>query len=66
MRLSHTDLHNKKGHMGFSIKSHESSQVMPVEVKDAITLMIGFGTFVIVFLTLILRIIELLNQNKKK
>ncbi|WP_204343532.1 putative holin-like toxin [Paenibacillus elgii] len=39
---------------------------MPVEVKDTLTLMIGFGMLVIALLTLIVNIILALIQNKKK
>ncbi|WP_253957266.1 putative holin-like toxin [Paenibacillus oleatilyticus] len=39
---------------------------MPVEVKDTLTLMIGFGMLVITLLTLIVNIIVALIQNKKK
>lgn len=37
-----------------------------MEVKDTLTLMIAFGTFTIVLITLIVKIVELLNQDKKK
>jgi hypothetical protein len=39
---------------------------MPVEVKDALTLMIGFGAFVVALLSLVVTIIIALNQDKKK
>ncbi|MCA1292196.1 putative holin-like toxin [Paenibacillus sp. alder61] len=38
---------------------------MPVEVKDALTLMVDFGMFIIGLLTLIVGIIAL-TQSKKK
>ncbi|XOK60750.1 putative holin-like toxin [Paenibacillus elgii] len=37
-----------------------------MEVKDTLTLMIGFGMLVITLLTLIVNIIVALIQNKKK
>lgn|GEM_PF-3590732 len=40
-------------------------EVMPVEVKDALTLMVDFGMFIIGLLTLIVGIIAL-TQSKKK
>lgn len=40
-------------------------EVMPVEVKDALTLMIASSTFLIVLLTFIVKLIEL-YLNKKK
>jgi len=39
---------------------------MPVEVKDALTLMIDFGALLIALLTLILTVVLALIQNKKK
>ncbi len=39
---------------------------MPVEVKDALMLMIGFGALLIALLTLIVNIVAALNQHKKK
>ncbi|WP_374701700.1 putative holin-like toxin [Paenibacillus tyrfis] len=39
---------------------------MPVEVKDTLTLMIGFGMLLVALLTLIVNIIVVLIQNKKK
>ncbi|WP_246042162.1 putative holin-like toxin [Cohnella pontilimi] len=37
-----------------------------MEVKDALTLMISFGTLVIALLTLVISIVTALIQNKKK
>ncbi|WP_082420589.1 putative holin-like toxin [Paenibacillus sp. A3] len=37
-----------------------------MEVKDTLTLMVGFGTFIIVLITLIVKIIEPLTKNTKK
>nr|WP_238437911.1 putative holin-like toxin [Paenibacillus polymyxa] len=39
---------------------------MPVEVKDALTLMMMFGTLLIALIGLIVTIVIALNQNKKK
>ncbi|WP_301292321.1 putative holin-like toxin [Paenibacillus tyrfis] len=39
---------------------------MPVEVKDTLTLMISFGSLIIALLTLIVTIVLVLIQNKKK
>jgi hypothetical protein len=39
---------------------------MPVEVKDALMMMIGFGGVLIALLTLIVQIVVALIQNKKK
>ncbi|WP_301292632.1 MULTISPECIES: putative holin-like toxin [Paenibacillus] len=39
---------------------------MPVEVKDTLTLMIGFGMLLVALLTLVVNIIVALIQNKKK
>jgi hypothetical protein len=41
-------------------------EVMPVEVKDALTLMIGFGALLIALLTLVVHIVTAINQHKKK
>ncbi len=38
---------------------------MPVEVKDALTLMIGFGALLIALLTLIVNIVIAMNHHKK-
>ncbi|WP_179223768.1 putative holin-like toxin [Paenibacillus tyrfis] len=37
-----------------------------MEVKDALTLMISFGSFIITLLTLVVAIVIALIQNKKK
>ncbi|WP_237762797.1 putative holin-like toxin [Paenibacillus sp. A3] len=37
-----------------------------MEVKDALTLMIGFGSLLIALLTLVVTIVIVLIQNKKK
>nr|WP_220389024.1 putative holin-like toxin [Paenibacillus tyrfis] len=37
-----------------------------MEVKDTLTLMIGFGMLLVALLTLIVNIIVVLIQNKKK
>ncbi|MDT3425708.1 hypothetical protein J2Z22_001227 [Paenibacillus forsythiae] len=37
-----------------------------MEVKDALTLMIGFGALIIALLTLVVAIVVAINQNKKK
>lgn len=39
---------------------------MPVEVKDALTIMIGFGTLLIALLALVVSIIVATNRNTKK
>ncbi|MDO3677282.1 putative holin-like toxin [Paenibacillus ehimensis] len=39
---------------------------MPVEVKDTLTLMIGFGMLLVALFTLVVNIIVALIQNKKK
>lgn len=39
---------------------------MPVEVKDALMIMLGFGTFTIVLVTLVVYIIMAINQRKEK
>jgi hypothetical protein len=39
---------------------------MPVEVKEALTLMISFGSLLIALLTLVVTIVMALGQNKKK
>jgi hypothetical protein len=39
---------------------------MPVEVKDALTLMIGSGNLLVALLTLILTMVMALIQSKKK
>ncbi|WP_407669443.1 putative holin-like toxin [Paenibacillus ehimensis] len=39
---------------------------MPVEVKDVLTLMISFGMLLIALLTLVVTIVNAINQNKKK
>lgn len=41
-------------------------EVMPVEVKDALTLMISFGALIIALLTLVVAIVAAIDQNKKK
>lgn len=35
-----------------------------MEVKDALTLMIGFGALIIALLTLVIAIVAAFNQNK--
>jgi hypothetical protein len=40
--------------------------VLPVEVKDALTLMISFGALVVALLTLVVAIVVAVNHNKKK
>ncbi|WP_424923008.1 putative holin-like toxin [Aureibacillus halotolerans] len=37
---------------------------MPVEVKDALTLMISFGAFVVALVTLVVVIVASFNQKK--
>jgi hypothetical protein len=39
---------------------------MPVEVKDALTLMISFGALVVALLTLVVSIVVAINHNAKK
>ncbi|GIO98396.1 hypothetical protein J14TS5_34820 [Paenibacillus lautus] len=39
---------------------------MPVEVKDALTLMIQFGSLLVTLAGLVVTIVLALNQNKKK
>ncbi|GGF99118.1 putative holin-like toxin [Paenibacillus aceti] len=39
---------------------------MPVEIKDALTIMIGFGGLIIALLMLIVTIVVAINQNEKK
>jgi hypothetical protein len=39
---------------------------MPVEVKDALTLIISSGSLLIALLTLVVTIVVALNQSKKK
>jgi hypothetical protein len=39
---------------------------MPVEVKDALTLMIGFGTLLVGLLSLVVTIVLALVRSKKK
>ncbi|WP_370642698.1 putative holin-like toxin [Brevibacillus sp. DP1.3A] len=39
---------------------------MPVEVRDALTLMIGFGMLIIALLGLGESIVTAINQNKRK
>ena len=39
---------------------------MPVEIKDALTIMIGFGGLIIALLMLIVTIVVAINQNAKK
>ncbi|XOK62993.1 putative holin-like toxin [Paenibacillus elgii] len=39
---------------------------MPVEVKDVLALMISFGLLLIALLTLVVTIVNAINQNKKK
>ncbi|EHS55008.1 hypothetical protein WG8_5040 [Paenibacillus sp. Aloe-11] len=39
---------------------------MPVEVKDALTLMMMFGTLLVALIGLIVTIVIALNQNKSK
>lgn len=39
---------------------------MPVEVKDALTLMIGFGALLIALLTLVVTIVVAITRNTKK
>ncbi|WP_285860912.1 putative holin-like toxin [Paenibacillus lutimineralis] len=39
---------------------------MPVEIKDALMMMIGFGGLIIALLTLIVAIVVAINQNTKK
>ncbi|EHS54787.1 hypothetical protein WG8_5143 [Paenibacillus sp. Aloe-11] len=39
---------------------------MPVEVKDALTLMMMFGTFLVTLIGLVVTIVVALSQNKKK
>lgn len=41
-------------------------EVMPVEVKDALTLMIQFGSLLVTLIGLVVTIVLALNQNKKK
>ncbi|MFK4301971.1 hypothetical protein ABH892_002075 [Paenibacillus sp. RC254] len=41
-------------------------EVMPVEVKDALTLMMMFGTLLVALIGLIVTIVIALNQNKKE
>jgi hypothetical protein len=37
---------------------------MPMEVNDALTLMIGFGALIIALLTLVVAIVVAINQKK--
>ncbi|WP_219641485.1 putative holin-like toxin [Cohnella sp. CFH 77786] len=37
-----------------------------MEVKDALTLMIGSGTLLVALLSLVVTIVTAINQNKKK
>ncbi|WP_241970801.1 putative holin-like toxin [Brevibacillus sp. Leaf182] len=37
-----------------------------MEVKDALTLMIGFGMLIITLLGLVISIVNAINQNKRK
>ncbi|NGQ94813.1 putative holin-like toxin [Brevibacillus sp. SYP-B805] len=37
---------------------------MPMEVKDALTLMISFGALLIALLTLVIAIVTAINQKK--
>ncbi|WP_237690749.1 putative holin-like toxin [Paenibacillus caui] len=39
---------------------------MPVEIKDALTIMISFGALIIALLTLVVAIVAAINQNTKK
>ncbi|GIP61094.1 hypothetical protein J15TS10_49080 [Paenibacillus woosongensis] len=39
---------------------------MPVEIKDALTMMISFGGLIIALLTLVVAIVVAINQNTKK
>ncbi|GGG15837.1 putative holin-like toxin [Paenibacillus aceti] len=39
---------------------------MPVEIKDALTIMISFGGLIIALLTLVVTIVVAINQNTKK
>ncbi|GIO40054.1 putative holin-like toxin [Paenibacillus antibioticophila] len=39
---------------------------MPVEIKDALTIMISFGALVIALLTLVVAIVVAINQHTKK
>ncbi|GGA43291.1 hypothetical protein GCM10010917_30740 [Paenibacillus physcomitrellae] len=38
----------------------------PVEIKDALTIMISFGALIIALLTLVVAIVVAINQNTKK
>ncbi|RIX60289.1 putative holin-like toxin [Paenibacillus nanensis] len=37
---------------------------MPMEVKDALTLMIGFGALIVALLTLVVAMVVAFNQKK--
>ncbi|WP_263639021.1 putative holin-like toxin [Paenibacillus sp. alder61] len=39
---------------------------MPVEIKDALTIMISFSGLIIALLTLVVAIVVAINQNTKK
>jgi hypothetical protein len=39
---------------------------MPVEVKDVLTVMIGFGSMLIALFTLVVTLITTFGRNKKK
>lgn len=39
---------------------------MPVEIKDALTIMISFGGLIIALLTLVVTIVVAINQNTRK
>lgn len=41
-------------------------EVMPVEIKDALTIMISFGALILALLTLVVSIVVAINQNTKK
>ena len=41
-------------------------EVMPVEVKDVLTLMIGSSALIVVLLTLVVAIVMAINHNTKK
>lgn len=39
---------------------------MPVELKDALTIMISFGALIVALLTLVVAIVVAINQHTKK
>lgn len=63
MRTCYNKSSTEYGLQGWSATSRKKGG-MPMEVKDALTLMIGFGALIIALLTLVVAIVVALTHKK--